>query len=88
MAAWVNILSILVVTACWVPHLETTKGYRGEEKQEIGTLAGDVQNWAMLIENYILQVSGRVRLNLVSNPYSQNGKVYFLSKEMHEILIY
>lgn len=31
--------------------------YRGEEKHEIGTLAGDVQNWAMLIQNYILQVT-------------------------------
>ena len=30
--------------------------YPGEEPIEIGTLAGDVQNWAMLIQNYILQV--------------------------------
>lgn len=30
--------------------------YRGEEKHDIGTLAGDVQNWAMLIQNYIMQV--------------------------------
>ena len=30
--------------------------YMGE-KEDIGTLTGDVQNWAMLIQNYILQVS-------------------------------
>lgn len=29
------------------------------QKAEDGTLAGDVQNWAMLIQNYILQVSGQ-----------------------------
>lgn len=32
-------------------------GLRGEEQHDIGTLAGDVQNWAMLIQNYILQVN-------------------------------
>ena len=32
------------------------------EKAEDGTLAGDVQNWAMLIQNYILQVSGQWRI--------------------------
>ncbi|PVD23318.1 hypothetical protein C0Q70_16586 [Pomacea canaliculata] len=31
--------------------------YRGEEKHDIGTLAGDVQNWAMLIQNYIMQLA-------------------------------
>ncbi len=31
-------------------------GYHPFEKEDIGTLAGDVQNWAMLIQNYILQV--------------------------------
>lgn len=30
-------------------------GY-GEEKHEIGTLAGDVLNWKNLIQNYIVQV--------------------------------
>ena len=30
--------------------------YPGEEKYDIGSLEGDVQNWAMLIQNYILQV--------------------------------
>lgn len=33
-----------------------THATHGEETHEIGTLAGDVQNWAMLIQNYILQV--------------------------------
>ena len=31
-------------------------GYPGEEQHEIGTLSGDVQNWAVLIQNYIIQV--------------------------------
>ena len=31
-------------------------GYHPFEKEDIGTLPGDVQNWAMLIQNYILQV--------------------------------
>ncbi len=30
--------------------------YHPFEKEDIGTLPGDVQNWAMLIQNYILQV--------------------------------
>nr|KAI8754030.1 voltage-dependent calcium channel subunit alpha-2/delta-3-like [Biomphalaria glabrata] len=29
----------------------------GEERHEIGSLAGDVQNWAMLIQNYLLQLA-------------------------------
>lgn len=33
------------------------KAYPEEEKQNIGTLAGDVQNWAILIQNYILQLA-------------------------------
>ncbi|GFR88739.1 voltage-dependent calcium channel subunit alpha-2/delta-2-like, partial [Elysia marginata] len=57
MVSWINFLCVLVVIACIMPHLETVKGYRGEETQAIGTLAGDVQNWAMLIENYILQLA-------------------------------
>ncbi|XP_052774120.1 voltage-dependent calcium channel subunit alpha-2/delta-3-like isoform X2 [Mya arenaria] len=31
--------------------------FPGEEKYEVGTLEGDVQNWAVLIENYILQLA-------------------------------
>ncbi|XP_059149465.1 voltage-dependent calcium channel subunit alpha-2/delta-2-like [Physella acuta] len=34
-----------------------THATHGEEAHEIGTLAGDVQNWAMLIQNYILQLA-------------------------------
>ncbi|BFY99384.1 hypothetical protein BsWGS_02424 [Bradybaena similaris] len=33
------------------------QAYPGEEQHEIGSLAGDVQNWAMLIQNYILQLA-------------------------------
>ena len=31
--------------------------YIYQKDPEAGTLAGDVQNWAMLIQNFILQVS-------------------------------
>ena len=31
--------------------------YPGEEQHETGTLVGDIQNWAVLIQNYIIQVN-------------------------------
>lgn len=34
-------------------HIEA---YYMPRKGDVGTLTGDVQNWAMLIQNYILQV--------------------------------
>ena len=44
------------------------KAYPEEEKQSIGTLAGDVQNWAILIQNYILQVSkGVISIKIIIN---------------------
>ena len=46
-----KILVFVVVEAC------VCFGYHPFEKEDIGTLAGDVQNWAMLIQNYILQVT-------------------------------
>ncbi|XP_005108179.1 voltage-dependent calcium channel subunit alpha-2/delta-2 [Aplysia californica] len=44
----------LAVFSC---SLSATWSYPGEEQHEIGTLAGDVQNWAMLIQNYIIQLA-------------------------------
>ncbi|KAL4236040.1 hypothetical protein ACF0H5_004426 [Mactra antiquata] len=35
----------------------TFEKYPGEEKHDVGSLEGDVQNWAVLIENYILQLA-------------------------------
>ena len=49
-----QVYTILMISALCTSSLTN---YRGEEKHDIGTLAGDVQNWAMLIQNYILQVS-------------------------------
>ena len=49
-----TVYTILMISALCTSSLTN---YRGEEKHDIGTLAGDVQNWAMLIQNYILQVS-------------------------------
>ena len=49
-----TIYTMLMISALCTSSLTN---YRGEEKHDIGTLAGDVQNWAMLIQNYILQVS-------------------------------
>jgi len=48
--------SKISVLLCCMFVLVTCK-YPGEEKHDVGTLEGDVQNWAVLIENYILQVS-------------------------------
>ncbi|XP_070196192.1 voltage-dependent calcium channel subunit alpha-2/delta-2-like [Littorina saxatilis] len=50
-----RILQLLLYIS--MPCAIATKAYRGEEKHDIGTLAGDVQNWAMLIQNYILQLA-------------------------------
>ena len=45
----------LVILILTVSHVGSK--YPGEEKHDMGSLEGDVQNWAMLIQNYILQVS-------------------------------
>ncbi|XP_021354084.1 uncharacterized protein LOC110450731 [Mizuhopecten yessoensis] len=45
-------ICLLLCLSCW-----TVRGYPGEEKRDMGTLEGDVQNWAMLIQNYILQLA-------------------------------
>ena len=50
---WMFSVTLMVSILC----ANSINSYRGEEKHDIGTLAGDVQNWAMLIQNYILQVS-------------------------------
>jgi len=42
--------------SCYLLLVVSAK-YPGEEKREMGSLEGDVQNWAMLIQNYILQVT-------------------------------
>ncbi|GFO18775.1 voltage-dependent calcium channel subunit alpha-2/delta-2-like [Plakobranchus ocellatus] len=57
MVIQLKILSVLTILACLLSDLVAVTRYRAEEKQEIGTLAGDVQNWAMLIQNYILQLA-------------------------------
>ena len=44
----------LVVLSATLGHVGSK--YPGEEKHDMGSLEGDVQNWAMLIQNYILQV--------------------------------
>ena len=49
---WVSLLVLVGVAG-----RGTVQGkFPGEEKYELGSLEGDVQNWAVLIENYILQV--------------------------------
>ncbi|KAL8570692.1 hypothetical protein ACOMHN_039127 [Nucella lapillus] len=50
---WLLCVLLPICTLC----ADTARAYRGEEKHDIGTLAGDVQNWAMLIQNYILQLA-------------------------------
>ncbi|XP_060584904.1 voltage-dependent calcium channel subunit alpha-2/delta-3-like [Ruditapes philippinarum] len=46
-----------VITVVGVLMYTVLGKYPGEEKHEVGTLEGDVQNWAVLIENYILQLA-------------------------------
>lgn len=41
-------------------YLRNSDGYHPFEKEDIGTLPGDVQNWAVLIQNYILQVRSKL----------------------------
>lgn len=46
--------------------------FLNEEKiNEIGTLTGDVQNWATLIQNYILQVSFYRYAAIISSLFSR-----------------
>lgn len=45
-----------VITFCTLLVHTAIGKYPGEEHHEVGSLEGDVQNWAVLIENYILQV--------------------------------
>lgn len=47
--AW-TVMILLVIS-------QSTGAYHTYEKEDMGTLSGDVQNWATLIQNYILQVS-------------------------------
>lgn len=47
-------LSYLVIVCTMIGQVRVK--YPGEEKYDMGSLEGDVQNWAMLIQNYILQV--------------------------------
>ncbi|XP_052254694.1 voltage-dependent calcium channel subunit alpha-2/delta-2-like isoform X2 [Dreissena polymorpha] len=67
---WLLGYLLTIVTSC--------KGGRfpGEEKYEVGTLEGDVQNWAVLIENYILQLA----YDGINQHYTQG----FLDKAMYQ----
>ncbi|KAJ8307805.1 hypothetical protein KUTeg_014644 [Tegillarca granosa] len=49
-----NLVFIIVMIAT-VIMMDVSARFPGEEKHEMGTLEGDVQNWAILIQNYILQ---------------------------------
>ena len=40
----------------WLTLGHLAFGVHRYESEEVGTLAGDVQNWAILLQNYILQV--------------------------------
>lgn len=51
----VGIMKWLLIGVLLIEIGRGTK-YPGEEKHDMGSLEGDVQNWAMLIQNYILQV--------------------------------
>ena len=44
----------LILVACVINGEFFSPSYQSED--ETGTLAGDVQNWAIMIQNYISQV--------------------------------
>ena len=62
-----RLLSVLVFCSV-VGHVVVK--YPGEEKYDIGSLEGDVQNWAMLIQNYILQVSVTYTVSVITQCFS------------------
>ncbi|KAK2155924.1 hypothetical protein LSH36_227g06072 [Paralvinella palmiformis] len=41
----------------WLTLRHLASGYHHYESEEVGTLSGDVQNWAILLQNYILQLA-------------------------------
>ncbi|CAH1773823.1 unnamed protein product [Owenia fusiformis] len=50
-------LSICTFFLCAVCYHGYVQGYHQETPRDEGSLAGDVQNWAVLIQNYILQLA-------------------------------
>ncbi|XP_067678444.1 voltage-dependent calcium channel subunit alpha-2/delta-2-like [Haliotis asinina] len=60
--------------------------YPGEEKHDIGTLAGDIQNWAMLIQNYILQLAGDGIKRDVTQSYLDQANYTFEKKNGETIV--
>ncbi|KAJ8305297.1 hypothetical protein KUTeg_015842 [Tegillarca granosa] len=61
-----NLVFIIVMIAT-VIMMDVSARFPGEEKHEMGTLEGDVQNWAILIQNYILQLAS----DGIKRDYSQ-----------------
>ncbi|XP_050400585.1 voltage-dependent calcium channel subunit alpha-2/delta-2 [Patella vulgata] len=60
--------------------------YPGEEKHDIGTLAGDVQNWAMLIQNYILQLASDGIKRDLTQSYLDQANYTYEKKNVEEIV--
>lgn len=54
--SWIIEMKPFGASLIFISFFYSCASYPGEEKHDIGTLAGDIQNWAMLIQNYILQV--------------------------------
>ncbi|ESO88121.1 hypothetical protein LOTGIDRAFT_165858 [Lottia gigantea] len=66
--------SVIYLFGLWIQGINS---YPGEEKHDIGTLAGDVQNWAMLIQNYILQLAGDgIKRDLTQSYLDQANYTY------------
>ncbi|CAI9736897.1 Hypothetical predicted protein [Octopus vulgaris] len=67
--------------------LMASKAYPGEDKHDIGTLAGDVQNWAILIQNYILQLASDGIKKDYSQSYLDQANYTFEKKNGTEIVL-
>ncbi|XP_041357381.1 VWFA and cache domain-containing protein 1-like [Gigantopelta aegis] len=78
-------LLAVIVGFVLLPSLLAATG-RGEEKVDIGTLSGDVQNWAMLIQNYILQLANDGIRRHDTQSYLDQAVYSFEKKDGAEIV--
>lgn len=62
MGIFVALIIIWLLKDGIISEINASSGYYTYSRDDVGSLTGDVQNWATLIQNYILQVGlGSVR---------------------------
>ncbi|XP_063400495.1 voltage-dependent calcium channel subunit alpha-2/delta-2-like [Mytilus trossulus] len=77
---------LLAVTTLLIILPKDITCYPGEERYDMGRLEGDVQNWAQLIENYILQLANDGICRDFSQGYLDNATYTFEQKDGKEIV--